>query len=902
MLKLVRTIDDALDLRDWLMRQPFVAIDTETTGFEVFASDFEIRIAQFGNENEAWVMEVPGWEGFINKMLSHYTGKIVMHNCFSGDTEFLTRHGVKKFEDVVGQTVEVLTDRSRWIEAEVRNYGKAQLLKITLRRRGRSGRSVKTIFATANHNWLVRTGQKVSKKVTSDLVEGDRLKSLSNKLPSRVTPSSWGVAAGIVYGDGTKYLQGKSSKVVLFGDKESLVKFFPLSPTREVAYGSGLRGTEVSNLPGFLKDAPSIEESSAPHLYGWLAGLFATDGNISATGQMSITGSLEAMSFARDVCVSLGIQVNGLLKQTGKTGYGQTRDIYKLSIFPGSLEEGFFIRPDQLERFRKPDARGEERDWYVESVEVTDRVEDVFCVEVPEYGTFTLLDNIHTGNSSYDMKAFEQEGITIPWHQVDDTMIALRLVEPAKPAALKVAAARYISTSAADSQKDLHSGMKKHGWDWATVPVDFYPYIFYAAMDVILTSRLYMHPKVQEGMNSPVYQMEMDYRALCCRMERNGMRVDVPFCEEAMFTLTDEIDTRKESILDKFDVHVTSNASLAKWLMERGAPLTKTTAGGAPSVDRESLSSLRSSLTDGSDLAVVVDSALRVRDLTKLKSSYFSNFLELNVDGLLHPSIETIAARTGRSSIRNPALQTLPRGDNPDAKMVRRAVIPRNPGELLLTSDYSQVELRLIAMYSKDPDLQSAFLVADAEGGDFFTESTRAVYEEPDMPKNDPRRTTVKTLFYSSAYGAGVDKMAATAKVPVHEMKEVSDRVFSKYPGIKRFMKECENTARENGDWIFTPSGRKVWVDPEKPYVALNCFIQGHAGDILKQSAIDMAKAGLDEFMVVPIHDEVLFSIPEDQVEDAKPIIRDCMSRPDEVVPLLAEPSDGAARWSEIDK
>lgn len=506
-------------------------------------------------------------------------------------------------------------------------------------------------------------------------------------------------------------------------------------------------------------------------------------------------------------------------------------------------------------------------------------------------------------NARYDILALGQVGVTVPWRKVDDTMIALRLAEPHKSAALKTACTTYVSAGAGASQADLKKAMRKQGWNWATVPLDFERYVFYAALDTVLTARLAETRVCREGFNSPLYQLEMDLREICSRMEQRGMRVDLNFCRESNERLIGEIEHRTNLMRDTYGVEITSPSKLAKWLIGNGAKIRKRTGGGAPSTDRESLEMVLADHTDG-PVHSVASNALRVRDLTKLSSSYFDNFLGLHIGGLLHPSIETVAARTGRMSIRNPALQTLPRGDNPDAKMVRNAIIPRAENEVLIGCDYDQIELRLIAAESEDPGLVEAFRAIDSGEADvdFFTMSAREAFGDPSMEKSDVRRSTTKTLWYASSYGAGITKMAASAGVPEHEMRDTAKRVFKKYPGPKRLIRTLEREAIENDNWIETPMGRRIWIDPSASYKALNAKIQGFAADLFKKAVVELGHAGLTDMMVVPVHDELLFSIPADIVDDVTPLIGQTMRSEWRNVQLPADPSVGAATWGAIPK
>lgn len=512
--------------------------------------------------------------------------------------------------------------------------------------------------------------------------------------------------------------------------------------------------------------------------------------------------------------------------------------------------------------------------------------------------TFQMYDGrIVIHNSPFDEAACAVRDIHLPWKKVDDTLIAMRLAQPNRNAALKDVTARLISPKAADSQGALHTAMKKNKWGWDTIPHDLPEYRFYAAMDVILLSRLYEHPVCQEGLNSPVYEMEMDVRAIASQMEKGGMRVDLGFAAQTAQRLRDEADALAEEVEARHGFNISSGPQLAKWLIEHGVKLSVLTNAGAASTSKDALEAARYSATG--EAADVMDAVLRSRKITKLASSYFDNFVNMSTDGLLHPQIQTIQARTGRMSITNPAMQTLPRNsDDPDSKLVRQAIIPREEDHVLVGSDFSQIELRVIASLSEDPGLIEAFRESDQTGGDLFTSSMRLVYGDPTLTKDDDRRTLIKSVMYAASYGAGVAKMAQTAGVAVDEMREVYDAVFGRFSGVKRYMKVCEREAKENDNWITTPFGRKIWIDPEFSYKALNAKVQGFAGDIFKQTMINLGQAGLADYMVCPIHDEVLFSIPESELEDVRQVIAETMPYNDLTVPVPAEPSPGVKDWS----
>ena len=499
-------------------------------------------------------------------------------------------------------------------------------------------------------------------------------------------------------------------------------------------------------------------------------------------------------------------------------------------------------------------------------------------------------------NSRYDILALERwGGIEVPWHRVHDTMIAMRLAEPTESAALKAATKRHVSAGSANAQFHLNEAMKRQGWDFDTVPIDFPPYLFYAALDTILTARLFETDAARAGMASPVYPLEMQTRSVCTRMESNGMRVNRAFCLDTDDSLGVESDGAKARAESTYGLRLTSNGDLGRWLLDSDARphLTKTTDGGQISVDREVLQNIVYHCP-GTPAADVAGLALMVRRVDKVRGTYIRNFLDYSDgDGMLHPQIETLAARTGRMSIRTPALQTLPkRSEDPAYKTVRQSVIPYEDDHVLISVDFDQIELRLIAALSEDVGLIDAFHEADAVGSDFFTEAARNVYDDPDFKKTDPRRAPVKNFFYSAAYGAGIEKMAVTAGVPVVKMHEIRNSIADTYPGFFTYGTRCQYEAQGTYE-VKTAYGRRLMVDRDRVYTALNCIIQGTAADVMKQSLVNLASAGLEDMLIVPVHDEVLMSVPRDQADEVLAECSASMTCHDFVVPLTVEGHTG---------
>lgn len=513
-------------------------------------------------------------------------------------------------------------------------------------------------------------------------------------------------------------------------------------------------------------------------------------------------------------------------------------------------------------------------------------------------GEFTLH------NASFDAKWLKiHANWDMPWERTHDSMIMAQIEQPSGPADLKTLSTRYVDPLADAGQKDLKAAMKAHNWTWATIPVDFPAYHQYSSLDPILAAHLWSHYRTD--LSFPVaYDLEMSVRRICTEMEMNGMRVDLEYSKKRFDELKLQVEQAKAWAKENWGIAIGSNPQLAKFFQEElGAQFqvfSKTS--GNPSVDKNQMELF---LNDDNDTVREVARFINeTRNADKMSNSYFKNFLEMNNDGIVHPSVKTMGARTGRMSVTSPALQTIPKDDTMG---VRKAFIPRNKGDVLISCDYSQVEMRLLAHFSGDAALQAAFKEADKTGGDFFVSIGRQVYNDPTFSKKDPRRGLMKGVMYGAAYGSGIQKMADTAGVSFEEMKKVSDDIFGAYPGIKRFMTETEALGKQREEsegvgYIVTGTGRHIPADPGKMYTLTNYTLQGTAAELMKKAIVRLDAAGYGPYMQMAIHDEMIFSMPEEMVEAALPEIEELMSycNGEFAVDLPAEPEIiGKVSWGE---
>jgi DNA polymerase I-like protein with 3'-5' exonuclease and polymerase domains len=249
------------------------------------------------------------------------------------------------------------------------------------------------------------------------------------------------------------------------------------------------------------------------------------------------------------------------------------------------------------------------------------------------------------------------------------------------------------------------------------------------------------------------------------------------------------------------------------------------------------------------------------------------------------------------NSVTSPALQTLSRDD----RYIRGSFVPRDD-HVFISCDYDQVEARLCAHYAEDEGLIRAFANADAGGPDFFAGIASQIFGR-EITKKDQERQLTKNVVYGACYGAGVEKMAQTAGVPVATMRPVKEAFDRNYPGVKRFSYKAIAMARSADELDGRPAvrsglGRYLPVERGKEYVSVNRIIQAEAAEVLKLAMLDLEAAGLGPSMCLPIHDEILFEIPKDEAEDARHLIEETMTVRDRYrVPLTCGAQVLPERW-----
>lgn len=504
-------------------------------------------------------------------------------------------------------------------------------------------------------------------------------------------------------------------------------------------------------------------------------------------------------------------------------------------------------------------------------------------------------------NIAFEAKWFEiHSDWKMPWHRAHDTMIMSKIINPLESAALKELTRVHVDPRAAALQSILDQGLTENGWTWGSVPINFEPYWSYGALDPVLTMKLFENFWESTAPGKPysmAYELEMNTRRIATKMELNGARLDLDYSKKKYEELLSYTDQVAKWAKTNYGLGIGSNQQLVALFEKLGAEITEKTEKGQKSASKDQLKML---VRDGSpEVKQLAETTLSYRQSLKVANTYFANFINDNTDGFVHPSINTMGARTGRMSIQNPALQTLPKGDD----TVRRAFLPKDDDHVIVTSDLDQVEFRMFSSLSQDPNLIQLFLRSDATGSDPFTEIGREVYNDPAMQKSDKRRALIKGVVYGRLYGAGVAKQAITAGVPEEQMRAVSNAFDERYPGMQMFQKAVEQrgTQRlelEGQGYVNTWTGRRIPCDEDRVYTLVNYLIQGGAAEVFKSNLVKLDQADLTDLLIVPVHDEIVLNAPRKDAEEIKQLVRKCMTTTDGwAVPLTADVDGPLENW-----
>ena len=404
-------------------------------------------------------------------------------------------------------------------------------------------------------------------------------------------------------------------------------------------------------------------------------------------------------------------------------------------------------------------------------------------------------------------------------------------------------------------------------------------------------------PRLREqGMEKLYFDVELPLCRVLADMERSGFLVDGGALARFGADLSDTIDRLEQRIYaaagQQFNIN--SPKQLGKVLFEDlGLPHGKKTKTGW-STNADVLEKLK-------DHPLVAD-VLTYRQYAKLKSTYADGLLKvIDPDGRIRTSFQMTVTATGRLSSTEPNLQNIPTRTELGSKM--REMFVAAPGHVLVDADYSQIELRLLAHISGDTAMQQAFL----SGADFHTVTAARVFHVPQDQVTHQMRSRAKAVNFGIVYGISAFSLSQDIGVTMQEAKEYMDRYFATYTGVKQYMTDVVDKAREQG-YVETLWHRRRALPELKSSnfnmrsfgerVALNMPIQGTAADIIKLAMVrvhsSLAREGLAARLIMQVHDELIVECPEEEAPRVEALLQQEMQGVAELsVPLLAEAHTG---------
>lgn len=505
-------------------------------------------------------------------------------------------------------------------------------------------------------------------------------------------------------------------------------------------------------------------------------------------------------------------------------------------------------------------------------------------------------------NLKYDMLILKWYGLELKGN-IFDTMLAHYVIEPDGKRGMDLLSAQYLGYEPIHIDELIGKKGKTQG---NMRDVELEKIKDYAAEDADITLQLknvFLPQLKEKEVERVFYEVENPLVKVLTDMEFEGIRIDEAFLKEYSKQLEAEAKSSEESVYKQAGVrfNLASPKQLGEVLFEKLQldPKAKKTKTGQYATGEDVLTKL------ANNNPIVAD-ILAFRELTKLKSTYV-DALPLMVNqktGRVHTSYAQAVAVTGRLSSNNPNLQNIPvrteRG-----REIRKAFVPRDDKHVLLSADYSQIELRIVAAISGDPNMCEAF----RKGTDIHTATASKVYNVAEKEVTKEMRYKAKSVNFGIIYGQGAFGLADNLGITRTEAKEIIDNYKKQFSGIQKYMDDTINFAREHG-YVKTLMGRKRWlrdINSSNFTVrgfaernAINSPIQGSAADMIKlamqkvQQA--MKKEKMKSVMVLQVHDELVFDALKSEVKELKPLIIECMQQalilPNEV-PVIAECGQG---------
>ena len=483
-------------------------------------------------------------------------------------------------------------------------------------------------------------------------------------------------------------------------------------------------------------------------------------------------------------------------------------------------------------------------------------------------------------NLKHHMMTLERHGVRMEG-PLFDTMVAHYLLAPEEPHALDLLALRYLNYRTAPISDVIGTG--KNQLSLRDVAADTICPYSCEDVDILLRLSEALREELEkDGLLQIAEEIEMPLIRVLADMELEGIRIDPDMLQR----ISEELDTQIK-ILEKEiymladeEFNIASTQQLCEILFEKlGLPVVSKTSKGAPSTKESVLEQLA---TEHPLPGLILD----WRKLTKLKSTYVDSLGELihPETGRLHTSFNQTVAATGRLSSSGPNLQNIPVRSEA-GREIRRAFVAA-PGKKLLSADYVQIELRILASMSGDESLQEDF----RKGKDIHTQTAAKLFEIDPENVTRQQRSMVKQVNYGIPYGISAWGLAQRLRTSVKEAQALIDQYLQKYPKITSHINRVVTDAHKMG-YVETLLGRRRFVPninsrnrTQRSFaerVAVNMPIQGTQADMIKIAMVRLHKRfrdeGLRTRMLLQVHDELVFEAPEDEIENLRGIVREEM-------------------------
>ena len=503
-------------------------------------------------------------------------------------------------------------------------------------------------------------------------------------------------------------------------------------------------------------------------------------------------------------------------------------------------------------------------------------------------------------NLKFDMMVLARLGIAVRGKKID-TMILHYLLDPESRHNMNYLAERYLRYTPIAIESLIGKGARQLTMDRVSVE----QVKEYAAEDADITLQLKaaLWPQiVEQGLEQLYHTIEEPMIEVLAEMELAGVKIDSQQLADYAVELNRELaelESEIRTLADEPSLNINSARQLGEVLFGklRLAEKPKMTKTRQYSTDEEYLQSFAGKHR-------IVDLVLRYRGVKKLISTYVEALpLLVNpISGRIHTSFNQAVTATGRLSSTNPNLQNIPVRDQM-GRRIREAFIPSDEEHLLLSADYSQVELRLMAHLSGDPSLVEAF----RQGEDIHAATAAKLYHKSIAEVTSEERRRAKTANFGIIYGISAFGLAQRLDIPRGEARELIEGYFATYPKVKEYMERVVGEARQLG-YVTTIFGRRRFLSDisSRNAVArgvaernaINAPIQGSAADIMKLAMVEIQRRfraeGIRSQMILQVHDEVIVDVLKQEREAVERIVREAMeSVADLAVPLISEAGVG---------